>query len=88
MIINESTIHEVGYGGLTTKALVNFVIQNRIGQIIPIEITTRSMSKEGAEEVAKAVAKKGIVNNIKIGLKNAIENPLHSIGLTMNHSHL
>lgn len=27
------------------KALVNFVIQNRMGQIIPIEITTRSMSK-------------------------------------------
>lgn len=43
------TLVEAGYalyyyqsGG---KAEVNFVIQNRMGQIIPIEITTRSMSK-------------------------------------------
>ena len=27
------------------KAEVNFVVQNRMGQIIPIEITTKSMSK-------------------------------------------
>lgn len=43
------TLLEAGYslyyyqsGG---KAEVNFVVQNRMGQIIPIEITTRSMSK-------------------------------------------
>ena len=43
------TLLEAGYslyyyqsGG---KAEVNFVVQNRMGKIIPIEITTRAMSK-------------------------------------------
>ena len=43
------TLVEAGYAlyyyQSSGKAEVNFVIQNRMGQIIPIEITTRSMSK-------------------------------------------
>ena len=33
------------------KAEVNFVIQNRLGQIIPIELATKSMSKAKALSV-------------------------------------
>lgn len=43
------TLVEAGYAlyyyQSSGKAEVNFVIQNRLGQIIPLEITTRSMSK-------------------------------------------
>mgnify|MGYP005605962737 CR=1 FL=1 len=43
------TLAEAGYSlyyyQSDGKAEVNFVVQNRMGQIIPIEITTKTMSK-------------------------------------------
>lgn len=58
------TLMEAGYslyyyqsGG---KAEVNFVIQNRMGEIIPIEITVKSMSKAKSLSV---LMKRYIVNN-------------------------